>query len=210
MTQSVLKLLRLVAPGLIIALLATFVGLVTKTWKGFSFTSADDVMASLYVLVFGGLYYASPLPWRDWAIGTDMRRVQENLRSGLVKLTRKPDKPDLYTWKALRPLFFDLVDHDQSLSIKAKMAYFNGFFMTTVADFRVIALVFALLSLALTYWHGLAALVSAIFLAIGALLTFPMSKRLYEQHVEIGNQQLEQIQLKYLQRVIERLAALDS
>jgi hypothetical protein len=104
------------------------------------------------------------------------------------------DDPVMYTWKALRGIFYHLVDNDQSLSKKASLAYFNGFLWTTCADIRVVAYTYVVIA-AFFSLIGLKGSILALILfgAIG-IASYLGSARATRLHKLIGDEQIEIIQ----------------
>lgn len=135
--------------------------------------------------------------------------VAERLRVGLVTISAYPDNKDKYTWKKLRPLFFNLVDQDDSLKQKSKLAYANGALWTSFADSTALALLFFVASISL-FGVGLEETFppAMIFLVVAAL-SFAGSRVCTRKQIEIGAEQLEVIDYKYKNDVERRLNALD-
>jgi hypothetical protein len=120
MAIGLLKLARFVVPAVLILIFAKLLGVLTGWWT----TTLPDFEKSPYlptVVIPATLYYITPL--RRWTNAPHHERVTERLRAGLVQLTGYPDLKDKYTWKKLRPLFFNLVDQDESLKHKSKLAF---------------------------------------------------------------------------------------
>ena len=116
MTIGYLKLVRFVVPAALVLVFGKILGFFTGWWT----TSLPDFEKSQYlpsVIIPAAIYYVTPL--RRWTNGFHHKRISEALRVGLVRITGYEDRPDKYTWKALRPLFFSLVDQDESLKNKA-------------------------------------------------------------------------------------------
>lgn len=149
--------------------------------------------SSLTIIIPAGVYYLTP--FRDWANRRFFDTVSENLRAKMVSISQLADEPTIYTWQALRGIFFHLVDNDKSLSSKASLAYFNGFIWTTFADIRVVSLVYVAISavFALLRIEGaLAALLLFLAIAVASLLGSAITTR---RHKAIGDEQMEIIEL---------------
>jgi hypothetical protein len=127
----------------------------------------------------------------------------------LVRITGYPDQEHKYTWEKLRPLFFSLVDQDDSLKQKSNLAFANGAIWTSFADSTILAILFFLASM-LLYWLGVedAFLAGMIFLIITAL-SLAGSLVCTSKKITIGAEQLEVIDFKYKSDVEKRLNDLD-
>ncbi len=143
-----------------------------------------DKCAALYP------HYGSASPW----FGSDHRLPRSRTQIHLEKL---------------RPLFFDLVDKDESLKQKATLAYANGAIWTSFADSTVLAILFFLASMLLHWLKVENAFISGlIFLLIGAV-SFAGSLICTKRQIDIGAEQLEVMEYKYKAEVEKRLNSLD-
>ena len=109
MTLGTLKIWRFIIPAVLVLLFTKLLGLITGWW----ITTLPDFSKAQYspvVLVPAALYYITP--FRQWINAPHHARIIEKLRSGLVKISKYPDRPDKYTWQNLKPLFFNLIDQD--------------------------------------------------------------------------------------------------
>jgi hypothetical protein len=206
MAIGLLKLVRFVVPAALLILFSKLLGFVTGWWT----TVLPDFEKSQYlpsVIIPAAIYYITPL--RRWTNAPHHNRITERLRSGLVQITGYPDRKDRYTWKKLRPLFFDLVDRDESLKQKANLAYANGAIWTSFADSTILAVLFFLASM-LLYWLGVenAFIAGMIFLLIVSL-SIAGSLACTSKQISIGAEQLELIDFKYKTDVEKRLNNLD-
>lgn len=164
MSQSTLKWLRLATPGLIILVFYAIMGRLTGLWLVSLPTNFKDGLLSANVLIPAGIYYL--LPFRTLANRRYFDAVSDNLRGRMILASGFPDDPKVYTWAALRGVFYHLIDNDQSLSKKASLAYFNGYIWTTCADIRVIAYTCFCIS-AIFYWLGVeGSLVAMVLFAV--------------------------------------------
>ncbi|MHC2624092.1 hypothetical protein ACVIW2_006124 [Bradyrhizobium huanghuaihaiense] len=203
---SLLKFVRFVIPAALMLLYAKLLGQMTGLWS----TTLPDFEKSSYlpiVVIPAVLYYVTPL--RKWTNAYHHRRVVERLREGLVKITGYPDHKDRYTWKKLRPLFFTLVDSDESLKQKASLAYANGAIWTSCADSTILALLFFLVSMLLFYLKIEEAFPAGMIFLLIAVFSFAGSLACTSRQIGIGAEQLEVIDLKFKSEVEKRLNALD-
>ena len=206
MPLGILEFVRFFFPAALFLVFAKFLGFLIGGWT----TALPDFEKSPYlptVVIPAAIYYITPL--RRWANAPHHRRITNRLRTGLVAITGYPDNKEKYTWQKLRPLFFTLVDQDESLKQKASLAYANGAIWTSCADTFVLALLFSALSGAL-YKLGIedAFLASMIFLLI-AVCSYLGSLACTSRQINIGAEQLEIIDLKYKSDVEKRLNSLD-
>tara|TARA_A100000171_G_C2080704_1_gene119565 strand:+ start:248 stop:841 length:594 start_codon:yes stop_codon:yes gene_type:complete len=155
----------------------------------------QNLKESMWVLVIGFLYYA--LPIRKTVNRRFHEKVCDNLVAKLVAAADLESAAPKYTWKQIRPFFFSIVDADPSLTIKSKLAYSNGYLWTTAADARAVSVVYLCLAIFLAVLGKEEAVgASIVFLAL-FLMTYFLSHFLTEKHIEIGNEQVEIISLKY-------------
>ena len=98
MGYKTLKWVQFVVPAVIILVSWSIFGRVTGL---FTFTVPSTFLdpGNIIVVILGAIYYASPL--RDWANKPYYNEVNENLRTGLVRISGLPERPG-FTWKALR------------------------------------------------------------------------------------------------------------
>jgi hypothetical protein len=197
---------RFVVPAALILLFAKLLGFLTGWWT----TTLPDFEKSQYlpsVIIPAVIYYITPL--RRWTNAPHHRRVTERLRSGMVQISGYPDQETKYTWKKMRPLFFDLVDRDESLKQKSNLAFANGAIWTSFADSTILAILFFLASM-LLYWLRVegAGVAGLLFLLIAAV-SFAGSWVSTSKQIDIGAEQLEVIEYKYKSEVEKRLNDLD-
>jgi hypothetical protein len=207
MSLSLLKALRFFVPAALILVYCSIFGKIVGLWT----TPIPDFSKDYYLPVVVApavLYYITPL--RKWVNAPHHRRVNENLRRGLVSIAGYPDRVDKYTWKSLRPLFYSLVDGDESLKNKATLAYMNGLLWTSLADSTALSVLYAILA-ALLIAIGMKEAVVALelFCAI-AVVSIIGSVVTTNKQIDIGNQQLEVMELKNKSDIEKRLNKLDN
>jgi hypothetical protein len=113
----------------------------------------------------------------------------------------------------VRGIFYGIVDSDPSLRIKSKLAYYNGYFWTTVADVRALSAVFTIASILIFTVTFVASgnfrpLLSVAFFSALYLITFPASASLTRRHKDIGDEQIEIIEHNHLGELRNRLGAI--
>lgn len=124
MAIFVLKTLRYVTPGFLILIMGGVLGTATELWPGYWPENPEQASKSLGLLSPAGVYYLTPL--RSWANRSYHADIAEHLRGGLIKIAGLTDNPEIYSWKAIRGIFFKIIDSDPSLTKKSHLAYFNG------------------------------------------------------------------------------------
>jgi hypothetical protein len=207
MSPWLLKAFRLFVPAALILVYWSLFGKIVGLWA----LQIPDFSKDYYlpiIIIPAALYYVTPL--RTWANARYHKRVTENLRAGLVRIAGYSDDPDAYTWKRLRPLFFSLVDSDDSLKNKASLAYMNGLLWTSFADSTAISVLYSLLA-ALLFTLGIreAAIAFVVFCVIAGASTVGSIVTTKKQ-IEIGAEQLELIELKYKTDIEKRLNTIDN
>lgn len=203
MSLTLLKWLRFIAPGVIFVLLASALGWITKLWNVFLPQNLKDAMYTTLFLAPAAIYYLTP--FRRMSNQVYFDDVSENIRYQLVKIAGLDDDKSIYTWKSVRGIFFSLIDKNKSLEKKASLAYFNGFFWTSIADLRVYAIVFTFVALLLVLLNAPnAGIATIIFLSIG-LLSIPASRVVTNRHKAIGDEQIEIIQHSHLTELKQKL-----
>ena len=205
MPIETLKLIRFIAPPVIILAFASTLGAYLGAWEIAIPTSKDDMLFSLNVLIPGLIYYCTPIRSRINQRFFDM--VSENLCEGLIRISQLPPNPK-FSWKNLRGIFFSFVDSDPSLKTKAKLAYANGAAWTTLADIRAISFWFMVISVLFCYLGEIKGLFAAATCLIIIGVSYFGSLQITKRHMDIGNEQLEIIQLNHQAVLRQKMAAL--
>lgn len=203
MSLTQLKWLRFITPGILIVLCSWLVGRATGLW-GFNIPDKiEDALPTLTVIIPAGIYYLTP--FRSYSNNKYFSKITGTLRRRMLEISGVEDNEVVFPWIKLRGIFFSIIDSDKSLEKKASLAYFNGYIWTTLADIRVISLLFSALSG--VFWLAGApnsGVCTVIFL-IAVLITFPASKFITNQHIEIGEEQIEIIEQNHLPLLREKL-----
>lgn len=204
MKLNKLKWLRLLSPAVIIYSFMALVGYLTRLWELPLPENPEEWAKTIPALILSILYYISGL--RNWANRYWFKKVNENIRVRLVTISGMEDDPMKFSWKALKPVFYYLVDNDKSLTKKSELAYFNGWLWTTVADFRALSAIFTAISTVLMFGFGIAGTQVAIFVflfffAVSLLGSYILTKF----HKEIGNEQIEIIELNHKEDLSNKL-----
>ncbi len=207
MTRSTLKIVRFIAPAIIIAVFVFFLGRLLGYTSLKMPTDLKDAMYNIPLLIVAIVYYASPI--RSFANSRFHQRVNENIRIRMVAIAGVTDRPDRYTWNKIKNIFYNIIDHDESLTKRSETIMFNGAIWTTLADVTALSALFALLSAlfcALGFQGALTALAAFVLLALLSLaLQFAVTKK----HVNMGDDQLDQIEQYHKAQVVTDVSALN-
>lgn len=203
MKLNTLQSLRFGTPAILILLFTALSGKLTGLWQLSLPENPKDWAATVMGLVISTLYYLSGL--RNWANQFWFEKVNENIRSQLIKIADLDDNTKIFSWTSIKPIFYNLIDNDKSLTINSEQAYFNGYIWTTCADVRAISFIFAVLSIFAFSFEvvGAKALI-AIFVCIFGF-TFLASAIATKKHMKIGNQQIKTIKLFHQTKLKEKL-----
>jgi hypothetical protein len=205
MELSALKRWRLLLPGVFLYLLFVFFCRVTGWCELPMPTSFEDISHLLATVGLGAIYSVTGL--RELA----NRAYHYDVNQNIVTCLKKPFEGKIQGlekigWKQIRPIFYDYVDHDESLKVQSSNIRFNGLLWTSFADLRVIAvfgIILFLGSVAGSHYFAqyrfdetrvIAPIVLLLFLF---LASFRISRVLTERHKRLGNDQCEQIVGKY-------------
>ncbi len=204
MSQENLKWMRFITPAIIILLFWSIAGTVTDLWDPIWPETPEQWKASTLYVILALIYYLTPL--RKLSNKLFFKDITENIRAKLVKISGTEDNKELYSWKSLRGIFYYLIDNDKSLSTKARLAYFNGWVWSTLADIRAISTILAIIFFFISLPSNINnALVLFFIFGFIALLTIPASNEITNQHRAIADEQIEIIEHYYLENLKEKL-----
>lgn len=208
MTLNTLKWLRFVSPAVMIASFIALFGYLTGLWELSLPKQPEEWAKTVPGVALSILYYLTGL--RNLANRYWFEKVNENIRARMVAISGLDDDPTTFSWRAIRPIFYSLVDNDTSLTKKSELAYFNGWIWTTVADLRALSAIFIILSVVM-FWFGTAGAQISIFVFLVIFaVSFFASHISTSYHKKIGDQQLEIIELSYQRTLRERLESIAS
>lgn len=205
MELKTLNTLRIVVPGSIFVIGAVILGAITKLFS-LPNPDLDTLIKSVSVLVIGVIYRFTPL--RSWINMSYYNRVNENIRSRMVSIANVVDDRNRFAWKNIRKIFYDIVDHDESLKTKGHRVMFNGLIWTSCADLTAISILFLGYSLILVASNVHSASYAAIIYFVTALIGFVGSIKTTEAHLELGNEQLDLMEEKYAADIRKRVTAI--
>ncbi|WP_027259639.1 hypothetical protein [Leisingera aquimarina] len=190
MSIETLKNLRFLVPGIIIFFFWAMLGSFTGDWKVQTSLAPDEVGKTASAFVLGLLYYVLPL--RNWANRRNYDAVNSNITQALIKIGSDGGNPGKSSWQQIKPLFYRLVNADDSLTIQSRRAMFNGLLWTSSADARVISIIFTIISVAYHFvFDSQGALMGVVVFSAIAAVTWPISWALTEMHKRIGDEQIE-------------------
>jgi hypothetical protein len=195
MTKEMLKTLRILVPGLLIAVgcvVPLFFGTVhfAETIKG-----NEKLLLWLVPPVIGALYYILNLR-RFFMVGP-LEQIHERIKDALLAPFANhpvidPASAQLREGRLILNIFYQFVDNDNSLTERAKSVYLNGLVLSSLADLR--AVTFLLLPVYLGAWiftkNGDFGwyLLAAIVLH---LIAIPLMRIATSRHIELGAEQTE-------------------
>lgn len=206
MSPWLLKAFRFFVPAALILVYWSIFGKLVGLWT----IQVPDFSKDYYLPIVIGpaaIYYITPL--RKWVNSPHHKRITDNIRRELINIGGYPDNAEKFTWKALRPLFFSLIDNDESLKNKATMAYMNGLLWSSFANSTAICLCYSIIALGLLAFGMSKAVIAVAAFCIIALISIAGSVVTTNNQIEISNEQLEIIELKYQSDVEQRLIKLD-
>ena len=191
MSLDLLKLLRLLVPGFLVVAGWALLGKFTGDWKVDTPLIPETLGKTAPAIIVAVLYYAFPR-FRQWANRRNHDEVKADITEGLIDIGGGDAGSVKTDWKNIRPIFYRIVNSDQSLMTQSKRAMFNGLLWTSVADLKVISIGYAIVS---TIYHfafdSQGALIGLALSAFIAVATIPISWSLTKQHKEIGDKQLD-------------------
>jgi len=200
MEYALLRSLRSLGPGLILLgyldlWRVMVLGVSPVVW------ALDTSKIVLIAYIVGGIYGAvTPRLTRDRVA---FRGVQKALINGLSSIDPSFAR---FGWKDASPIFYRLVDNDNSLGIKAQGVYFNGLIVTTSFDSIVISCLSLLagLVIGILLCSWLFGLTSLSILILSALVWRVSLAR----HISLGDSQINVIKHHYSKEVKEYASSL--
>lgn len=203
MKRETLKSIRRWTPGVVsVVFFSILVWIISGEWVPVE-AEWSKLIKTTPVIAISILYYF--LPFRDISNKKYYATVAENLRSKLVKISGVQDDKKILDWTCVSGAFYHFVEKDPSLKIKSELAYDNGAYWTAVADIRAISIVFILFSMILHYFGFNNSLPAVLVFTCIFIASFWFSMFVTKRHIEIGNEQLEIIELKYSSELKEML-----
>ena len=197
--------MRLVVPGSFILVFA--VGFfISIGILDFDDLAVEELASGVFAIVIGVFYRFSGI--RERVNKQYFDRVNENIRSSLVRISGHVDDREKFTWRRIRRVFYDLIDNDESLKVLSKQVMFNGLFWTSAADLTAIASIFLGASLLAAVTGFAHAIYAAIVYFACALIGVLWSRMATDRQVAYGNEQLELIVQKYAEELRTRVGNL--
>ncbi len=204
MKQETLKYLRVLIPGLLVLVgCIPFFELVTPSiMKELPFIKLSYI--SLVSILIGSIYYQ--LDVSKLVTNFSFKIFGGNINKGILKIYNEPlnkeEKKYLSNHKNIRNVFYNLVDNDNSLSIRSKNIYFNGIFWTSSADAFIISIIFIII-------YSLSGIKNAEEIRVIFSYTAGIALLLHiitvNKHVKLQVDQLDYIETNYYNEVKTKL-----
>jgi hypothetical protein len=195
MNKEMLKTLRLLIPGLMIA-----VGCVAPLFFGtlhFAETIRSNEKLLLWLVppAIGALYYVINL--RRFFMAVSLEQIHDRIKDALLAPFTNhsvigPAFNQLREGRPILNIFYHFIDNDNSLTERAKSVYLNGLVLSSLADLR--AITFLLLPVYLAAWIFTKNGDFGWYLLAAALLhvmAVPLMKLATTKHIELGAEQTE-------------------
>jgi hypothetical protein len=195
MNKEMLKTLRLLIPGLMIA-----VGCVAPLFFGTlhlaeTIRSNEKLLLWLVPPAIGAMYYVLNL--RRYFMAVSLEQIHDRIKDALLAPFTNHSvigqaSNQLREGRPILNIFYHFVDNDNSLSERAKSVYLNGLVLSSLADLR--AITFLLLPVYLGAWiftkNGDFGwyLLTAVLIHVVAV---PFMKTATAKHIELGAEQTE-------------------
>lgn len=208
MTPNALNLLRFWFP----ALGAVFLYSILAICTGFTEIKIPHDMKDWALtppLAFVAVvFYLTPL--RRWESQYFYRNINENIRARLVEISDLNDDKDRFTWKNLKPIFYEIIDNDKSLSGKSQVIMFNGFLWSSAADMVVLSILFSIIALLLNIL-GFEGAVRAFTAYTGiSVLALFLQISLTGKHMQLGNDQLDHMEQLHRDKIRSKIKSIKS
>jgi len=200
MNQETLKYLRVLIPGLIflvgcIPFFELFTPGIMKEIPSVKFS-----YITLVSILIGSLYYQ--LKINKIVTNISFKIFGGNINREMLKIYKDPLTPKQKKYleknKNIRNVFYKIIDHDKSLTIRAKNIYFNGIFWTSSADALIISVFF----IAVYSLSGISnsSEIRTIFI-FTSIVSFLLHIISVNRHVELQIDQLEYIETNHYEEV---------
>lgn len=207
-----LKMLRILIPGLMILLLIIL--LPKDRFGAFKLITSTKLepwtFPFLLALILGGLYYV--LGIRGWFIKESLAEIHSNIKDKLLEpfrnnslIANKMDK--LKRNRTMLHIFYSFIDTNPSLQEKAKNVYLNGLFWTSIVDAVALSLfggifyfVIFLSTFAIYYLT-----VGLILIGVHFLAKFMLLPKITKKHKQLGDEQIEFIHVSLKEELEEKI-----
>ena len=213
MEKSHLKIARIIIPGVMAVICFVPLTLDRLSVTGFTdrLTVFQGIVYLVVVMPLGGLYYISRI--RLHFLRPSLSRIQSNIKDRLLNLAGqdvlvKKHAVALRNGDAVMHVFYGVVDHDSSLSEKAKSIYLNGLIWSTTADAAFFSMLFVpVYAAAFAFYRQTA---HFCWLAFGSAVLYFFARyvllpRVAAIHISLSNEQLDSIELHHGKDVVKRL-----
>lgn len=211
MEQDLLKKLRIIVPGCLIFFAFLSVIMVKFAVKDLFSTIAivDIVYFIIIVFALGVIYHL--FNFRSPFFRSSLEKINSNIKSSLLK----PFKDDqeisnkseaLKEGKTLMGIFYSIVDNDNSLKAKAKNVYFNGIFLSSVADLIPISfLAIGMHSACYLIWKSNYYLTLIFVWLVIYILAYVLLPKVTKKHIDLSNEQLDFIRTNCFEQLQSKI-----
>jgi hypothetical protein len=208
---DVLKLLRWVIPGVILAVMLEPLLHITELAAKYHWPDLLGYPAS--IIVFGVFY--DVLDLRRLAFERPLAKINLNIEDSLLACcSSSPDVVAASSYlrqeRRLMNVFYAVVDNDKSLTEKSKRVRANGFIWSSLADLQVLGAIGAVVYLvgAAISRSGVYLVTSLCLIALVILTRLVFMPMTTKKHLRLSTEQLEMIEQQHRQEVCDRIAAL--
>ncbi|MCB0700741.1 MAG: hypothetical protein H6551_05360 [Chitinophagales bacterium] len=206
MTQTVLKSLRVLIPGLLIYMGFVVFFSVNENKEIDEIKLGDYNWALVVALVFGGLYHM--LNVRHLITNRSYKQIDLNIKNSLLKIydgqLSDDERKKLIQNNSIKNIFYKIIDNDESLKKKSQQVYFNGLFWTSTADAFIISIISSLIYFISAFvFHDLKTVFiswSSILLLLTGISYF-LHLLSINSHIKLSNDQLSYIEQHYAGQV---------
>lgn len=223
MSQDMLKTLRLFIPGVIVIvlllpLLQTNLNIKellsnSKFFQAIAYLIPELLLKSILVAVIGALYYIFDV--RKYFVRSSLCEIHDNIKTNLLKpfqddATIADNSERMREGRQMLHIFYNFIDKDESLKVKARNVYFNGLIWSSTADLTGASLMISFVYLlAYIVWNNVFFVLGDIILIFICLFTqFILMPRVTAKHIDLSNEQLEYIVLHYKEELHSKLLEL--
>ena len=206
MSRGTLKTMRFIIPAILCAVLFGLMSQMLGFTKFQIPTSFKDAIYNAPLVAIAVFYGYSP--FRSLANGRFYDRVNENIRTQMVRISGLPDDLNRFRWDRVKDVFYRRVDSDESLKKRSEDIMANGLIWTSLADLTILSALFALASgifWFLGFKGGAEATAVMALTSVASRLMQDVSTR---RHIDLGNDQLKYIAQYQHDAVKQEMAAL--
>ncbi len=221
MKLSTLKRLRIIVPGILILIgfflfidfnqiNYCFQYLLKEYWQVLYI-----VFSAILVPAFGSIYKVLNL--RNILFKRIVLDIDENIKDKLISPFANDDElrflfsPEI-EYTSLKSIFYQFVDNDKTLKVKAELIYHNGLFLTSFLDFSIIGFFFSVFYFAYYFLNQNINLLikSNILFIVILIINWFVIPKIVVDHKKLSNEQLEIITTSHHDELKNKLKQLKS